>query len=312
MSIKPFAGSASPSAIHVERARATASKAARWDGHEQRLVELGLAAPALLLVGAIALVPLVWLVGLSFIVDGRPSFENYARLINNEAYLYVFVDTFRLAISVTVLAALLGYPTAYLISQVTGRAATILLAFVLLPFWISVVVRAYAWLILLQRKGVINGVLLKLGLIDHPVQLVNNFTGVTISMCHVLLPFMVLPLISSMRAIDREMLKASLSLGASPLRTFWQVFFPLSLPGFTAGTLLVFVQALGYYIMPQILGGGRVQTVAMKIKSNIDVYYDWGASSSLAVVLVGTTSLLFWIVGRIRANAVIGETAHGH
>jgi ABC-type spermidine/putrescine transport system permease subunit I len=186
-----------------------------------------------------------------------------------------------------------------------------MLAFVLVPFWISVVVRAYAWLIILQRKGIINEMLLKAGIIGSPLQLVNNFTGVTIGMCHVLLPFMVLPLVSSMRSIDQEVLKASLSLGASPMRTFWRVFFPLSLPGFAAGCLLVFVQALGYYIMPQILGGGRVQTVAMKIKSNIDVYYDWGASSSLAVVLVATTALLFWVVGRVRARAAIEETAYG-
>lgn len=274
-------------------------------GRRQKLTDFCLTLPASMFVLIITILPILWLFGLSFVSDGRLSLANYTRFASSPAYATVFEHTFKLAFLVTAVTAIVGYPTAYLISRLKGVGATIVLAFVLLPFWTSVVVRAYAWMIILQRKGVVNETLMKLGLIDDPLRLLNNFTGVTIGMVHVMVPFMVLPLIASMRAIDKELIKASFSLGASSTRTFWQVFFPLSMPGFTAGVVLVFVQSLGYYITPQLLGGGRVQTVAMKIKSNIDVYYDWGASSSLAVVLVLATLLLFWIIGRIRRHANI-------
>lgn len=274
--------------------------------------DLLLSFPALLLVCAVALAPLLWLTVLSFLSDGQFTLENYTRLVTDESYRYIFWDTFRLALGVTAVTALLGYPTAYVLAHLRGWTATVMLIFVLLPFWTSVVVRAYAWLIILQRKGVVNSALVHAGLIESPLPILNNFTGVMIGMSHVLLPFMVLPLIASMKAIDPNLAKASLSLGASPARTFWRVFFPLSMPGFVAGALLVFVQALGYYIMPQVLGGGRIQTVAMKIKTNIDVYFDWGASSALAVTLIVATALLFFIVSVIRARAATGVISHAH
>ena len=137
---------------------------------------------------------------------------------------------------------------------------------VLFPFWTSLLVRTYAWLVLLQRRGLVNTWLQETGIVDEPLRLVHNFTGTAIGMTHILLPFMVLPLYAAMTAVDRDYVRASASLGASPLKSFWQVFFPLTLPGLLAGVVLVFVLCLGFYVTPAVLGGGRVLMWSMSIE----------------------------------------------
>jgi putative spermidine/putrescine transport system permease protein/spermidine/putrescine transport system permease protein len=170
---------------------------------------------------------------------------------------------------------------------------------VLLPLWTSLLVRTYAWLVLLQRKGLINNAGVALGWWDEPLPLVHNLTGTLIGTVHVMLPFLILPLYSAMRAIDRDYLKAAANLGASPARSFWMVFFPLSLPGLTSGAVIVFILCLGFYITPAVLGGGKVIMVSSRIANDIEVFFNWGAASALGVVLLVLTVALIAVASKL-------------
>ena len=269
------------------------------DSVREQTMLLGLAGPALLLVLVLVIAPGLWLVGLSFVGEHGLSLEHYARLISEPSYRRIFQTTFEIAFIVTGLSIVLGYPLAYFISQLRPRAAAFCLLFVILPLWTSVLVRTYAWLVLLQRKGLINETLIGLGVIDEPLRLVNNYTGTVIGMVHVLIPFLILPLYSVMRGIDPNYMKAAASLGASPARAFWAVFFPLALLGLLGGAVLVFVLSLGFYITPELLGGGKVMMVSMKIQQNAALYFNWGAASALGVVVLVLTMGAFWGLGKM-------------
>ena len=211
----------------------------RRDALRERLVLFGLGAPALALVTIAMLIPIAWLFGLSFLADdGTLSLEHYRRMIEQPSYYRTFLMTFEISILTTAICIAFGYPLAYVLSQMPQRAANLCLILVLLPFWTSLLVRTYAWLVLLQRQGLINTWGIKLGLWDAPLALVNNLNGTLIGMVHIMLPFLVLPLYGSLRAIDRDLLKAAANLGAGPVRAFWSVFFPLSMPGLAAGALI--------------------------------------------------------------------------
>jgi putative spermidine/putrescine transport system permease protein/spermidine/putrescine transport system permease protein len=169
---------------------------------------------------------------------------------------------------------------------------------VLLPFWTSLLVRTYAWLVLLQKRGLVNEWAMSLGLWDEPIKIVHNMTGTLIGMVHIMLPFLILPVYGAMRAIDRDLMKAASNLGASPRRAFWTVFFPLTLPGLFAGALMVFILCLGFFVTPAVLGGGKVIMVSMKIVSNIELFVNWGAASALGVVLLVATVAILWVASR--------------
>lgn len=270
---------------------------ARDERRERRRI-LGLSGPALVLVTGLLLVPVGWLFALAFVSGGEISLVNFQRMVEYPAYAAIFRTTFEVSVAVTVLCILLGYPVAYLLSQLPPRLATIGLAFVIIPFWTSLLVRTYAWLVLLQRRGVLNDTLVASGLVDEPLRLVHNFTGTLIGMVHIMLPFLVLPLYATVRSIDGDLVRAATSCGASPVQAFWRVFLPLSLPGLIAGTLLVFILSLGFYVTPAVLGGGRVTMVSMKIQQNVSVYFDWGAGSALGVVLLAAVFAIFYAVHR--------------
>lgn len=270
-----------------------AAEVMEGDARRQRLRLLALSSPAFLLVFVVLLIPVGWLFFLSFLDKDGFTLGHYARLWQNEAYFEIFRVTFLSSFLVTLLTVMLGYPLAYLLSQLPRRLAIIGLTVVLLPFWTSLLVRTYAWLVLLQRKGLVNSTLMSLGLIDEPLNLVYNMPGVVIGMVHIMLPFMVLPLYATMRSIDPGLMRAAISLGAPRHKAFFTIFAPLSLPGVIAGSLLVFIYCLGFYITPQVLGGGRINLVSMKILENATIYSDWGAASALGVVLLVVTLLLF-------------------
>ncbi len=257
-----------------------------------------LSLPGLLLIGAIALAPIAWLFWLSFRGKSGFTLEHYERLLH-PAYILTLQTTFELSFLVTAICIALGYPLAYLISQVGPRLATMLMLLVLFPVWTSLLVRCYAWLVLLQRRGVVNTWLQDMGLIEAPLRLMHNFTGTAIGMVHIMLPFMVLPLYATMRSINRDYMRAAANLGASPVRAFWQVFVPLSLPGLFAGIIIVFVLCLGFYVTPALLGGGRVMMWSMQIERNVTYHSDWGAASALGVVLLAMTLGIIWGVGRL-------------
>lgn len=275
--------------------------ALRRDDLRERRALLGLSGPALGLIGVVMGLPTLWLFGMSLVGDDGFTLEHYQRLIEQPSYARILMTTLEVSLVVTLVSIVMGYPLAYLLAQLPARAANICMVFVILPFWTSVLVRTYAWLVLLQRKGIINDLLLSAGVIDTPLQLVHNYTGTVIGMVHVLLPFLVLPLYASMKGIDTNYVKAAASMGASPARAFWTVFFPLSMPGLLGGTLLVFVLSLGFYITPELLGGGKVIMVSMKIQQNAALYFNWGAASALGVVLLACTLGLFWGLSRVFA-----------
>lgn len=266
----------------------------------ERLGLLTLVSPALLLIIVIMLIPVGWLFYLSILSDtGSFSLEHYRRMWEQPSYARTFWVTFEVSLLTTGICILLGYPLAYFLSELPKRAANLCMIAVLLPLWTSLLVRTYAWLVLLQRRGLINSWGIELGLWKEPLELVHNLTGTLIGTVHVMLPFIVLPLYASMRSISRDYLKAAANLGASPTRTFWQVFFPLSMPGLSTGSLIVFILCLGFYITPAVLGGGKVIMVSSRIANDIEIFFNWGAASALGVVLLVLTMLLIFVASRL-------------
>ena len=241
---------------------------------------------------AIYLYPLTRLVAWSFF---SPSFtlEHYAKLFGEPAYFRAFRNTAEISLWVTAISLGLGYPLAYLMPTVSRRARTLLIVLVLVPFWTSILVRTFAWMIILGKRGLINQVLLDWGVIDRPLALVYNMLGVQIGMVHVLLPFMVFPLLSVMGRIDAALVTAARSLGASPRQAFLKIFFPLSLPGVSAGCVLVFLLAVGFYITPALLGGEGQVTFATLIELVVRDLLDWHFGASLGVFLVTVVGTLF-------------------
>ncbi len=278
------------------------------DARRESWALLGLASPAVVLVLIIMIVPVGWLFYLSFIgADGGFSLENYSRMLERKSYSRIFLTTFKVSLMTTGLCIAIGYPLAYFLSQLPSRVANICMLSVLLPFWTSLLVRTYAWLVLLQRNGLINNWGMELGLWDEPLQLVHNLNGTLIGMVHIMLPFLVLPVYASMKAIDGDYMKAASNLGAHPTAAFWQVFLPLSLPGLYAGALIVFVLCLGFFVTPAVLGGGKVIMVSMQITSNIELFFNWGAASALGVVLLVITIGILWGASRVlRLDKILG------
>ncbi len=283
----------------------------RRDALRERLVLFGLCSPALLLVLVIMVIPVGWLFWISFVgEDGGFSLENYQRMIASKSYARIFRTTFEVSLLTTALCIVIGYPLAYFMAQLPPRIANLCMIAVLLPFWTSLLVRTYAWLVLLQRRGLVNSWGVELGLWDEPIKLVHNLTGTLIGMVHIMLPFLILPVYGAMRAIDKDYLKAAANLGAPPAQAFWHVFFPLSLPGLFAGALIVFVLCLGFFVTPAVLGGGKVIMVSMRIASNIELFFNWGAASALGVVLLALTLAILYVASRLlRLDQIMGGRA---
>ena len=279
----------------------------RRDARREQERLFTLCAPALTLGTLVLFIPIGWLIWQS-IIDGNGALtlQYYRQIVSGGAYLAIIGNTFEISLLVTAICAVIAYPLSYALAQATPRMANILLLGVLAPFWTSVLVRTYAWIILLQRHGLVNEMLVGLGIIDEPVQLVNNFLGTVIGMVHIMLPYLVLPLYASMRAIDPSYMQAAANLGANPVRAFWQIYARLSLPGFFAGLVLVFVLCLGFYITPAMLGGGHVIMIAQRVADSVSLYPTWGPASSLGVVLLVLTLLVLaggWRLARRRVAA---------
>jgi putative spermidine/putrescine transport system permease protein len=205
-----------------------------------------------------------------------------------------------------VICVLLGYPLAYLMANSSPRVAAILAMFVLLPFWTSLLVRTAAWVVLLQEQGILNKMLLAIGLIEQPVRLIFNRIGVVVTMVHVLLPYMVLPLYAVMRGIKPETMRAARSLGASPWTAFRRVYFPQTVPGVVAGALLVLVSEVGYYITPALVGGAEDQMLAYFIAFYTNETVNWGLAAALGVVLMVATAILAALYARLAAGRGLG------
>ena len=274
---------------------------------KMRAFEGMLAVPALLLVIAALVVPTGWFFAQSFVgADGHLSLENYSRIVESPAYYRTFLTTFQLSAVTVLVCVLVGTPLAFVMATARGRPAALLFLAILLPFWTALLVRTYTWLVVLQRFGLVNSFLMWTGLTSEPLPLINNFAGTVVGMVHIMLPVFVLPTYAAMKQMDVNVVRAALSLGASRTRTFFGIILPLSASGILAGTVLVFVTTLGFFVTPAILGGGNVTVVSMRIEKNISSFSNWGAASSLGVVLLAMVAAAlavgYWAVARSRRS----------
>lgn len=228
------------------------------------------------------------------------DFGTIVRADDDEAiYVAVLKRTFGMSAIVTAFCLLLGFPLAYMMATQPARIANVLMIFVLLPFWTSILVRVAAWLVLLQTEGLVNQALRAVGLIEQPLQLVFNSTGVYIAMVHILLPFMILPLYSVMKGISPAYVRAAVSLGCPPFKSFWKVYFPQALPGVGAGCLLVFILCMGYYITPALLGSPKEQMASYFVAFYTNQTINWGMAAALSAILFAATLMLYMVYSRL-------------
>ena len=230
-------------------------------------------------------------------IDGNVIMQDEKRRM----YIKTWIRTFKVSIYVTFFCLLLGFPVAHLLANLPLRYSNLLMIFVLLPFWTSLLVRTTAWIVMLQQKGVINGVLVWLGIIndDQRIQMVYNMTGTIIAMTQILLPFMILPLYSVMKVIPKSHMRAAQNLGAKPVRAFIRVYLPQTVPGMSAGGLLVFVLAIGYFITPELVGGKDGQLIGHWIAYHLKTTLNWGLCAAIGSILLAIMLVLYWLYNKI-------------
>lgn len=267
--------------------------------HPQMLL---LIVPALLLLLVVFDYPLLKTMYWSVLDEdtGRLTFQHFREFWDSAAYLKVIGRTLRIAATVTAVTVLLGYPLAYWASRLSPGLRYLVLGLVVTTFWVSILVRTYAWIVILGSSGVVNRGLLAAGLVEKPVQFLYNEVGIVIGMVNVLLPFLVLPLYAAMVRIDPRLMQVAQTMGAGPGRVFWQVFFPLSVPALMTSAILVFILSLGFYITPAVLGGGKVPLVANMMDMLINRIANWNMAAVVSVVLLAMTLSLYFIYQRLR------------
>lgn len=288
------------------RALATVTERAReaW-----RPSHLGLLLPALLILIVFFVYPVLGVVYRSVYRNGF-TLQFYQKMFQSSVYVTVIWLTFRTASLVTLICLVLGYPLAYFLTGVGPATARILMALVIFPFFTSVIVRTYSWMVLLGRSGFVNASLLALGVTSEPLRFLHNQTGVLIGMTYVLLPFMVLTLYSVMRGIDPDLVRAAHSVGATRFMAFRRIFLPLSLPGIVGGGLLVFILSLGFFITPALMGGPSDVMIAMLIQREVELTVNWSFASALAVALLALTLAGFLLGSRVvGVNRLFGGRA---
>ena len=268
-----------------------------------------LVAPFFLVVVAFYLGPLVNILWLS-VTEPQPGLGNYAQLFTSDSLARILWTTLRTCLITTVFSVAIGYCLAYAMVHAHQRNQNIMLTLLLISFWISVLVRTFAWLMLLGHGGLVNDGLAAAGVIDRPIRFMRNELGVLIGMVHYMVPYAVLPLLANMQTLDNRVMAASRNLGASGPQTFWRIYLPLTLPGLVASSLLVFILSLGFYVTPAILGGGKVLMVAEYISVQLLVTLKWGTAAMLGtLMLIGVLALL-WIMTRfMQLSAVFGGGA---
>ncbi|WP_377293483.1 ABC transporter permease [Rhizobium sp. SG2393] len=263
------------------------------------------ALPALVLILLFFVTPVLGLL-LRSVTEPTLGLQNYAELIGTGTYLRIFANTFLVAGVVTVLSVVIGYPVAWALAVLPRPWGQLVFAIIILSMWTNLLARTYAWMVLLQRTGVINKTLLGLGVIDQPLALVNNLVGVTIGMTYIMLPFVILPLVGVIRAIDPAILRAGALCGANSWQCFTRILLPLSLPGIAAGALMVFVMALGYYVTPALLGGTANMMLAEMVAQFVQSLVNWGMGGAAAFVLLVVTLALYAVQLRVFGAGRIG------
>jgi len=279
----------------VASTRSWSSARLRWD-------LILLIAPLTLLVAVIFNIPLLntayWSVSES--KTGALTTQYFREFIESNAYMRIIWRTLGISLKVTLATILLGYPLAYWTTRLRPRLRIVVLGLVVMTFWVSILVRTYAWIVILGNAGLVNRGLQWTGLTSKPVEFLYNELGILIGMTNVLLPFLVLPLYAAMIRVDQRLLQVAETLGASRMRIFWQVFFPLTLPTLAASAILVFILSLGFYITPAVLGGGRVPLIANMMDLLINRFARWEIAAVVSVVLMAITLSLYAVYQWLR------------
>ena len=247
------------------------------------------------------LLPLLLVLGVSFFtrsvfggIQPPLTLENYVRFFDPLYFKILWISCV-LAFTTTVICLVIGYPFAGIIARAPAKYRNILLLLIIVPFWTNSLIRTYAWIVLLRTEGVINTVLLKLGLIDQPLELLYNETAVLIGLVYTMLPFMILPLYASIEKLDRSLLEAAADLGANSRQIFWRVTLPLTMPGIMAGSLLVFIPSLGLFFIPDLMGGSKTVLIGNLIKNQFLTARDWPFGSASSIILMALTLLFITI-----------------
>lgn len=262
--------------------------------------------PILLFLCIFFILPLTSLL-LRSLTDPTFGMQNFEQLLATTTYIKVLYNTFLVATLVTIFSLLLGFPLAWCITLAPKGWGRLLLNVILLSMWTSLLARTYSWLVLLQSSGVINKVLITLGIIDQPLEMVHNLTGVVIGMSYIMIPFVVLPLQACMSAIDPMVLQAASICGAPAKTVFFRVFLPLCKPGLFSGALMVFVMSLGYYVTPALLGGVNNMMLPEFIIQQIQTFLNWGIASASAVVLITLTLVMFYFYLKVQTDSPVSS-----
>lgn len=251
-------------------------------------------APSLVLILLFFIVPVFSLLARS-VLEPQAGLQNYAELLGTSTYLRIFLNTFLVSAVVTALSVVIGFPVAWALAIMPERWSRLVFSIIILSMWTNLLARTYAWMVLLQRTGVINKMLVGLGIVDQPLALVNNLVGVTIGMTYIMLPFIILPLVGVLKALDPQVLRAAALCGANSWQCFTRVLLPLALPGIAAGALMVFVMALGYYVTPALLGGTANMMLAEMVAQFVQSLVNWGMGGAAAFVLLVVTLALYGV-----------------
>ncbi len=268
--------------------------------HYSLLQSTLLASPLLVLLGIFYLIPLLSLFPESLQYEGEFSLEHYYHFFREPLYGFILFRTIRIAAYVTVVCFLMGYPVAYFMAYMKNRKlSNLLMICVMLPFFTSILVRSYAWMVILQTKGIINSFLISMGIIDRPMSLLYNEMAVLIGMVHIMLPFMILPIYTVLKNLDRNLLRAARNLGASAVKAFIKVTFPLSLPGVGSGVMFTFILSLGFFITPALLGGPKTLMISTLIEQQINRLLNWNFAGAISVILLLTTIVVIAVFDKI-------------
>lgn len=287
-------------ALETEQGSAPARRRLRlrWD-------LVALIAPLAVLTAVIFDIPLLNIVAWSVRDPASGAFtgQYFREFSESAAYMRIIWRTLWMALEVTAITMLLGYPLAYWTTKLRPRLRLVVLALIVTTFWVSILVRTYAWIVILGNAGLVNRGLQWLGITTGPIEFLYNETGILIGMANVLLPFLVLPLYAAMTKVDRRLMQVAETLGASRMRIFWQVFFPLTLPTLAASAILVFILSLGFYITPAVLGGGKVPLVANMMDLLINRFARWEVAAVVSIVLMAVTLSLYAVYQWLRERA---------
>jgi putative spermidine/putrescine transport system permease protein len=257
--------------------------------------------PALLMLGLVFVVPLAWFFVRVLLIDSDPASlpELVVGVVTSRPMLIAMATTNWISLLVTAVVLLIGYPIAFYLANTGGLRFTLVIFCIIVPYFTSVIVRTYSWMVLLGRNGIVNQILLQLGLVDQPLALLYNKLGIVIGMTYVLLPYMVLTLYAAMKGIEPSLVQAARALGASDAYVFRRVYFPLTLHGVISGSLIVFILAIGFFITPALMGGPSDVMVAMLVERSVEIMLDWQSAAVMSLLLLAVTLVLYALYARV-------------